>query len=168
MPSRLSVTQIIHQPFSRSDWDDGWMTRITPKAHEPGTLFSGASAGGQVLHSYISLPMSYRSTVFMLPAVWRRVEGHRHHRRACGDSQDPHASGLACARAAALTGAARASRDAVTLRRTQPSRVDAEPEESREWGIFTKHRTIDRLLGRRYIRGQSKEAFKFFIRPTTG
>jgi len=41
------------------------------------------------------------------------------------------------------------SRDAVTLRRIQPSRVDAEPEESREWGIFTEHRAIDRLPGRR-------------------
>ena len=46
--------------------------------------------------------MSYRSTVFMLPVVWWRVEDHRHHRRVCGDSQDPHASGLACARAKAL------------------------------------------------------------------
>ena len=60
------------------------------------------------MHSYISLPMFYRSTVFMLRAVWWRVEDHRHHRRACGDGQDPHASGLACARAKALTGAARA------------------------------------------------------------
>jgi len=56
------------------------------------------------------------------------------------------------------------SRDAVTLRRIQPSRLDAEPEESREWGIFTKHHAIDRFLGRRYSRGQSKEAFKFPIR----
>ena len=56
------------------------------------------------------------------------------------------------------------SRDAVTLRRIQPSRVDAEPEESRAWGGFTKHRAIDRLSGRRYSRGQSKEAFKFPIR----
>ena len=35
----------------------------------------------------------------MLSAVWRRVEDHRRHRGACGDSQDPHASGLARARA---------------------------------------------------------------------
>ena len=31
-------------------------------------------------------------------------------------------------------------------------------------GVFGKHRAIDRLPGRRYIRGQSKEAFKFPIR----
>ena len=41
-----------------------------------------------------------------LPAVWRRLQDHRRHRRACGDYQDPHAPGLACARAAALPGAA--------------------------------------------------------------
>ena len=44
-----------------------------------------------------------------------------------------------------------------TLRRIQPSRVDADPEESREWGICTEHRAIDLLPGRRYIRGQSKK-----------
>ena len=49
------------------------------------------------------------------------------------------------------------SRDAVTLRRIQPSRVDAEPEESREWRICTEHRAIDRLLGRLYSRAQSKK-----------
>jgi len=41
-----------------------------------------------------------------LPAVWRRVEDHRRHRRARADCQDTHAPGLACARAAALTGVA--------------------------------------------------------------
>ena len=92
----------------------------------------------------------------MLSAVWRRVEDHRRHRGACGDSQDPHASGLARAR------------DAVTLRRIQPSRVDTDPEESREWGTCTQHRAIDRLSGRRYSRRQSKEAFKFPVRRGKG
>jgi len=31
-------------------------------------------------------------------------------------------------------------------------------------GIFIKHRAIDRFLGRRYSRGQSKEALKLPIR----
>ena len=44
-----------------------------------------------------------------------------------------------------------------TLRRIQPSRVAAEPEESREWRICTKHRAIDRLLGWLYSRAQSKK-----------
>ena len=34
----------------------------------------------------------------------------------------------------------------------------------REWGIFAKHRAIDRLSGQQYSRGQSNEAFKFPIR----
>jgi hypothetical protein len=37
----------------------------------------------------------------------------------------------------------------------------------REREIFTNQRAIDRFLGRRYSRGQSKEAFKFPIRPVT-
>ena len=36
----------------------------------------------------------------------RHPEDHRRHRRAGGDCQDTHASGLACARAAARSGAA--------------------------------------------------------------
>jgi Putative transposase len=35
------------------------------------------------------------------PKLWRRPEDHRRHRRSGGDRQDPHASGLARARAAA-------------------------------------------------------------------
>ena len=41
-----------------------------------------------------------------LPAVWRRLQDYRRHRRARRDCQDPHAPGLAGARAAALPGAA--------------------------------------------------------------
>lgn len=33
-----------------------------------------------------------------------------------------------------------------------------------QWGTCTKHRAIDCFLGRRYSRGQSKEAFKYPIR----
>ena len=44
-----------------------------------------------------------------LPAVWRRLEDHRRDRRAGGDCQDTHASGVACTRAAALPGAAAGS-----------------------------------------------------------
>ena len=120
------------------------------------------SAGGQVLHSYISLPMSCRSIVFMgciapnaglrapaqarvrirprtLPTVWRRVEDHRRHRGACGDSQDPHASGLAGARATARTGAdcARAKRvNGVEQGCLQPMRESKNAAESKD---FTEH-----------------------------
>ena len=55
------------------------------------------------------------------------------------------------------------SRDAVTLRRIQSSRVDAEPEESREWETCTKHRAIDRLSGRRYSRGSQKKRLNFLF-----
>ena len=41
-----------------------------------------------------------------VPGWWRRAKDYRRHRRARRDGQDPHASGLARARAAALTGAA--------------------------------------------------------------
>ena len=40
-----------------------------------------------------------------LPELRRRPEDHRRHRRSAGDRQDPHASQLARARAAALAGA---------------------------------------------------------------
>jgi len=40
---------------------------------------------------------------------WRRAQEHRRHRGTGGDSQDPHASGFACTRAAALAGAAAGS-----------------------------------------------------------
>lgn len=44
-----------------------------------------------------------------LPALWRRLEDYRRHRRSRCDRQDPRASGLASARAAALPGAAAGS-----------------------------------------------------------
>lgn len=52
---------------------------------------------------------SFRNCYRALPAVWRRPEDHRRHRGARRDCKDTHPSGFACARAAALTGAAAGS-----------------------------------------------------------
>ena len=37
----------------------------------------------------------------------------------------------------------------------------------REWGIFSKHCAIDRFLGRRYSRRQTKETFNFLFAGNT-
>ena len=128
-----------------------------------------------------------------LPAGWRRVQDHRRNRGACGDCQDPHAPGLTCTRATALTGAAagflpgglilKARTVLQQHRRSGSARVRAQRSKCvgvkrfglmqgsnrcREWGIFAKHRAIDRLSGQQYSRGQSNEAFKFPIRPLPG
>ena len=96
---------------------------------------------------------------------------------------------LTCTRATALTGAAagflpgglilKARTVLQQHRRSGSARVRAQRSKCvgvkrcglmqgsngcREWGIFTKHRAIDRLSGQRYSRGQSNEAFKFPIR----
>ncbi len=110
--------------------------------------------------------------------MWRRLEDHRCHRGARRDGQDTHASGLACACAAARTGAAAGAVPGGLIRKAkavlqrgrlprsararptgkmlphQPARADAGHEESTRAGeIFIKHRAIDRVLGWRYSRG---------------
>jgi hypothetical protein len=62
-----------------------------------------------------------------LSAVWRRLEDHCRHQGACGDCHNTHAPGLACARAAALTGSAAASlpRGLILKARAVLQRADA-------------------------------------------
>ena len=117
-------------------------------------------------------------------ALWRRLEDYCRHRGARRDRQDHHASGLACARAAALTGAAagcsgrpdpqgksgplpRSARARPVGQNASTSAGSGQCRARRihaRGGIFTQHRAIDRVPGQQCSRGQSKEAFKFPIR----
>ena len=74
------------------------------KSGEDAATHARLSAGAHELGAVAQARVRYRPRT--LPAVWRRVQDHRRHRRARSDRQDPHASGLTCARAAMLTGAA--------------------------------------------------------------
>jgi hypothetical protein len=71
--------------------------RTCSRAHawRAGAHELGAPAQARLRHRYRSLP-----------ALWRRLEDHRRHRRSRGERRDPHASGIACARSTTLTGAA--------------------------------------------------------------
>jgi len=71
------------------------------RAHSPSRAWR---AGAHELGA--ASPARLRPRYRTLPALWRGLEDHRRHRRSGGDRQDPHASGLACARCAALPGAA--------------------------------------------------------------
>jgi hypothetical protein len=65
---------------------------------------AGLRAGAHELGAASQARVRHRSRA--LPALWRRVQAHRRRRSAGADRSDPHAPGLACARPAALPGAA--------------------------------------------------------------
>ena len=122
--------------------------------------------------------------ILALPALSRRPEDHRRHRRACGDCQG-YSRTWAClcapprspARPLALFQAGLILKAKAVLQcpddPARPALACSGQTVSKRFGpiqgsnnhrereIFTKHRAIDRLSGRRYSRGRGKGGFKF-------
>ena len=111
LPAALVPRPRLH-PFSRSDGAQRRVayrdrTRLAAEYKRACGRTRARRAGANALGTVAQARFRYRPQT--LPAMWRRLEDHRRERRARRDCQDPHALGLACARATALTGAAAVS-----------------------------------------------------------